>query len=82
MNAEQIKEALSDFAIETLSQINDDSPEAVTLQSIIGMVHTLITEGRILELDEAMRLHFAEYYFTDHSEFVDWMQNQVSDQAK
>lgn len=38
--------------------------EASQLQSIIGMVSTLIAEGRLTDLSQLLAVHFPAYYIT------------------
>ncbi len=54
-----IQEPIADvMEVQTTSK-NDE-----TMQSILGMVYTLIIENRTQELSDVLNFHFPEYYTT------------------
>ena len=82
MNAQQIEQTIFELANAILTQPSPDplDKRTTTLRSVIGMVHTIILDGGLEELDNILRVRFPDYYVDN--ELAEWKTNGVwPDQA-
>ncbi|RZK26584.1 MAG: hypothetical protein EOO43_02390 [Flavobacterium sp.] len=48
--------------VDAALKVKDNAAELETYCSVLAMVHTLIVDGKLNDLDTALKIHFPQYY--------------------